>query len=46
MEMIRKRVDHNNPPGRYNIRTYRKLGEVIDTPLPSETKTASADSIS
>lgn len=45
MEMIRKRVDHNNPPGRYNIRTYKNLGEVIDSPVPSEQKAAEPDSI-
>lgn len=45
MEMIRKRVNHDVAPNRYNIRTFKKLGEVIDTPLPSEQKEAETDSI-
>lgn len=45
MEMIRKRVNHNNPPNRYNIHAYHKLGEVIDTPVPSERKEAETDSV-
>ena len=45
MEMIRKRVNHDVAPNRYNIRTFKKLGEVIDTPLPSEQKEAETGSI-
>ena len=45
MEMIRKRVNHDVAPNRYNTRTFKKLGEVIDTPLPSEQKEAETDSI-
>lgn len=45
MEMIRKRVNHDVAPNRYNIHTFKKLGEVIDTPLPSEQKEAETDSI-
>lgn len=45
MEMIRKRVDHNTPVSRYNVRTYRRLADVIDTPVASEKREQATDSI-
>lgn len=39
MEMIRKRVNHENPGNRYNIRTYRELA-----PVKPEENAAPADS--
>ena len=37
MEMIRKRVNHENPVGRYNIHTFHNLADTVELKNAAQT---------